>query len=87
MVPAFEKAAFELEEGVYTSVPIKSQFGWHVIYFEDRRNLAQQSFHEAREMIQHQLSQEVVSALMGRLRKKAKVEMFSFDGNITREEE
>lgn len=31
MVEEFEKAAFSLEEGAYTTEPVKSQFGYHII--------------------------------------------------------
>ena len=37
MVPVFEQAAFELEIGSFTSSPVQSQFGWHVIKLFDKR--------------------------------------------------
>ena len=38
MVPEFEEAAFALEPGSYTKEPIKTQFGWHIIKVEDKRD-------------------------------------------------
>lgn len=37
MVPEFEEAAFALEKGAYSKVPVKTQFGFHVIKVEDKR--------------------------------------------------
>jgi len=37
MVPAFDKAVFALEKGKITEVPVKTQFGYHVIYLEDKK--------------------------------------------------
>ena len=37
MVPAFEQAAFSLDIGSFTSSPVQSQFGWHVIKLFDKR--------------------------------------------------
>ncbi len=36
MVPEFEKAAFELQPGT-VSEPVKTQFGWHLIYVISRK--------------------------------------------------
>ena len=36
MVPQFEEAAFKLKKGE-VSPPIQTQFGWHIIKLEDRR--------------------------------------------------
>jgi len=38
MVPAFSKAAFALKKGEWTKKPVKTQFGYHIIYIEDRVN-------------------------------------------------
>lgn len=37
MVPEFSDAAFKLKEGEITKAPVKSQFGYHVIYVEDKK--------------------------------------------------
>jgi len=35
MIPVFEKAAFSIGKGELSKSPVKTQFGWHVIYVED----------------------------------------------------
>lgn len=37
MVPEFEAASFGLKKGEYTRHPIKTQFGYHIIYANDSR--------------------------------------------------
>src|SRR5271165_1702265 len=49
MVPAFAAAAFALKPGQYTKTPVKTEFGWHVIFVVDRRIKSPPSFDEARE--------------------------------------
>ena len=56
MVPAFEAAAFELEPGA-VSEPVETQFGWHVIKLEDRRNRQPPPF----EAVEGQLRQQMVA--------------------------
>ncbi len=36
MVPEFSKAAKALTKGKYSKTPVKTQFGYHVIYLEDK---------------------------------------------------
>lgn len=79
MVPEFSEAAFKLKDGETSASPVKTQFGWHVIRVEARRTQAP-SLDEMREQITNDLSQEVVSGMVGKLREGAKVERFSLDG-------
>ena len=37
MTPEFEKAAFALKVGTYTTEPVKTEFGYHVILVEDHK--------------------------------------------------
>lgn len=79
MVPEFSEAAFKLKDGETTQTPVKSQFGWHVIRVEERRTQAP-SFDEMREQIANDMSQEVVSSMVTKMREGAKVERFGLDG-------
>jgi peptidyl-prolyl cis-trans isomerase C len=79
MVPEFSEAAFKLKEGEMTAEPVKSQFGWHVIRVDARRTQAP-SFEEMREQIANDLSQEVVTSMVAKMREGAKVERFGLDG-------
>jgi len=81
MVPAFEKAAFELEKGVYSSMPIKTQFGWHIILNEGIKKAPQPTFEEATPGIRNELSQKAATELLDKLRKDAEIERFNFDGS------
>lgn len=60
MVPAFEEAAFALSKGE-VSAPVKTQFGWHVILVEDRKDGASKTLDEAREEIKGLVAEEKAS--------------------------
>ena len=79
MVPEFSEMAFSLKEGQTADRPVKTQFGWHVIRVDKVRTVAQ-SLDDVRDEITNQISQEVVSAEVDRLRSGAKIERFNFDG-------
>ncbi len=80
MVPAFADAAFALDVGAVTDAPVQTQFGWHVIKVEDRREASPPSFEDSRERLRAQASQTVVRALLDELRSKATIERFNLDG-------
>lgn len=75
MVPEFSQAAFALEPGKYSAAPVQSQFGWHVIKVEQKRETTPPSFEEARPEIENQLSQELVNELVAKLRADAEIEV------------
>jgi len=76
MVPEFEKAAFALKKGAYTSQPVKTQFGFHVIKLEDRRKGKPPTLEESNAQLRSTLSQEAGSAFIKKLRVGAKIEKF-----------
>ena len=56
MVPPFEAAAFALEAGAYTKTPVQTQFGFHVIKLEEKRDRPLPKFEE----VQDQMRQVVL---------------------------
>lgn len=73
MVPQFEEAAFKLDKGD-VSLPVQSQFGWHLIKVEDKRQRQAPPFEKIKDRIiatlVHQRAQEIGQSLRG----EAKVE-------------
>jgi peptidyl-prolyl cis-trans isomerase C len=64
-----------MEAGSYTNEPVQTQFGWHVIKVEDRRQSAPAPFDEVEEQLREEASREVVNAVLGELRENATVEV------------
>ena len=74
MVPEFETAAFALEKGAYSKEPVKSQFGFHVIKVEDKREKPLPTFDEVKEQVEAYLARKAQQDLILALRKDAKIE-------------
>jgi peptidyl-prolyl cis-trans isomerase C len=73
MVPEFEKAAFELKTGEL-SKPVKSQFGWHIIKVEDRRQKKPPTFEEVKDRLVGSMAQNKAQEIATNLRGKATIE-------------
>ena len=77
MVPAFEKAAFGTAVGHITTTPVKTQFGYHVIYVEDKKKAATKPFNEVKPYIEQRLKMEkfrdAMQKKMEELKSKAKI--------------
>jgi len=58
MVPEFDKVAFSIKPGT-VSVPVKSQFGWHVIEVTKKSPGSSKTFEEAKSMIEQSLKFQV----------------------------
>jgi peptidyl-prolyl cis-trans isomerase C len=80
MVKEFSDAAFALKKGDYTHTPVKSQFGWHVIKVEDKREQSPPSFADFKDEIRQEMAQEIIVAKLDDLRKTAKIEEFDENG-------
>ena len=75
MVPAFEAAAFALDKGAYTKAPVKTQFGWHVILAEDKKDQPKPAFEKVEKDLRSFLAQQKFSALLNELKAKATIEV------------
>lgn len=75
MVPEFEKAAFALDVGGYTKEPVQSQFGWHVIKLEDKRQKQPPAFEQVKEQFRSAVLRDKYFELVKTLRAAGKVEI------------
>ncbi|MES3003082.1 MAG: peptidylprolyl isomerase [Pseudomonadota bacterium] len=73
-VPEFSNAMIKLNKGQTTDVPVKSQFGYHVIRLDDVREAQLPKMDEVRPQIAQQLQQQKLAKFQEELRGKAKVE-------------
>jgi peptidyl-prolyl cis-trans isomerase C len=73
-VPEFSSALVKLKKGQTTDVPVKTQFGWHVIRLEDVRQAQLPKLEEVKPQIAQQLQQQKLAKFQEDLRGKAKIE-------------
>ncbi len=73
MVPQFEEAAFKLAKGE-VSAPVQSQFGWHLIRLDDKRERGAPAFETVKDRILTSLIHQKAQAMGTELRGKAKIE-------------
>ena len=79
MVPEFSSAADKLKKGEYTKTPVKTQFGYHVIMLDDRKEASVKPFEAVKEQIKNSLAgkafADTIKKKTEELRKSAKIEL------------
>jgi len=77
MVPAFNKKVFSMKTGTVTQSPVKTQFGYHVIYLESKKPSITRKFDEVKAFIEQRLKMEKFKSVfkdkMEKLQKKATI--------------
>jgi peptidyl-prolyl cis-trans isomerase C len=68
MVKPFADAVVALEDGAYTTAPVQTQFGWHVILREESRDNEPPTLDSVRESIKQQVEQTKFQDYMQELR-------------------
>lgn len=73
MVPQFEEEAFRLKKGEI-SEPFATQFGWHILKVDDRRQRAVATFDDVKDRIRAGMIHQKAQQIAGELRSKAQIE-------------
>ena len=74
MVKEFSEAAFGMKPGE-VSAPVKSQFGWHIIKLEEKREKQPPAMADVREELVRYLTQRQQQEMILKLRSESKVEL------------
>jgi len=77
MVPEFNDAVFSMKKGTITAKPIKTQFGYHIIYLEDKQAGKKMSYNEVKSFIEQRMKTDkfktLVETKMHSLKNAAKI--------------
>ena len=88
MVPAFSKAVWGLDVGKITTKPVKTQFGYHVIYLEGKSDAKPVPYEQVKNKIIASLKQKQFSTKIAEvakeLKSKAKIVDLSKEANVTK---
>ena len=82
MLPEFSAAAFALQPGQITETPVHTQYGWHVIKVEEKRQAPPPTFEQARDQIRQEMIQEGVKKVVAEARQGLTIEKFNPDGSV-----
>ena len=75
MVPEFEEAAFAMEKGSYSKTPVKTQFGFHVIKLEDKRDAAPPAYETVAAQVRQLVMRDKYLAIIEKAKVDQKVEI------------
>ena len=79
MIAEFSKAAFALKPKTYTKTPVKTQFGWHIIYLENIQPKGVVKYEDIKPQLENDLKltkfRDIIAKKASDLKKKAKIEV------------
>jgi peptidyl-prolyl cis-trans isomerase C len=73
MVPAFAEAVSKMEKGAYSTDPVNTRFGWHVILLEDKRTTEQPKFEDVKQNVQQSLTRQKIENYVDELEAKSTI--------------
>ena len=74
MVKPFSDAVMALEKGKYTTTPVQSEFGWHVIILDDVRSPEAPKFEDVKPQVEMFVQRKKLQEYLDGLRKAAKIQ-------------
>jgi peptidyl-prolyl cis-trans isomerase C len=78
-VPEFEEAMIALEPGTYSSEPVESRFGWHVIRVNEVRALEAPAMEDIRQQLEETVRRAAIDAAIAEVEAKTEVSRKSAD--------
>lgn len=75
MVKPFADAVAKMEPGTYTKEPVQTEFGWHVIKLEERRDVKPPAFETLKPQLEREYQQKKMLAYMDELKTKADIKV------------
>jgi peptidyl-prolyl cis-trans isomerase C len=80
MLPEFSDAAFKLKKGEYTTTPVHTKYGWHVIQVLETRTATPPTYDQVHDQIGQQLLRQDALALAQQARGQVKIVQYGPDG-------
>lgn len=81
MIPEFSDAAFKLAPGAHSKEPVKSQFGFHIIKVEGKRQRPEPQFEELKPQLEAQLRRDKLNAMLEGWQKAAAITKYDINGD------
>ncbi len=81
VVPEFAEATFDLKEGQVTQEPVQTQFGYHIIKLEEKRQRPKPTFEEAKQFLQNDVQRQLLEEMMSDWREDASIQKYDINGN------
>ncbi len=72
MVPEFSKAVWSMKPGEITTKPVKTQFGYHIIYLEEKNPAAPVAYEQVKDRIVASLKQQQFAKKVAEMAKELK---------------
>jgi peptidyl-prolyl cis-trans isomerase C len=80
IVEVFSNAAFKMRPGEYTTLPVQSEFGFHIILVTDRRIAPPPPYDAVKDTLRQDIGRRLVDEFYEDLTAGAEVQRFNFDG-------
>ena len=78
MVKEFDEAILKLKKGAITKLPVKTQFGYHIIILNDIRNSKPKKINNIKQKIIERIKQNSLSNLEKQLRRNKNIKILDF---------
>ncbi len=75
MVPEFAQAVTRMKPGEVSTEPVKTQFGWHIIKLEEKRQVPPPAFEAVKPQLENLMRQQAVEQMVKDARAQAKVDV------------